>query len=91
MYKRDLYQSVLKLQQMIYEYKEKSIECEKARNYWHQAIRYTRRVNGDCSLVTKVRQNKAFEMRRKMNVDHYGVKQNSNSDSKTKHEEREQE
>ena len=30
-------------------------------------------------------------MRRKMNVDHYGVKNKTNSDPKTKYQEREQE
>lgn len=80
---------VLQLQETIYEYKEKLAVLNSARDAWKQTVNYTRRVNGDKSLITKVRQNKAFEMRRKMNINHYGQK--PTADQKSKYEEREQE
>lgn len=89
-YKKPLYPLILKLKETIYEYHEKLLTLETARSNWHQTKAYTRKVNGDNSLITKVRQNKAFEIRRNLNISQYGHKR-AHSSSKSKYEEREQE
>lgn len=87
-YKKNIYPLVLRLQETIYEYNDKVVILDEARKAWQNTKNYTRRVNGDKSLVSKVRQNKAFEMRRQMNIDQYGHKR-SVSLSRSKYEERE--
>jgi hypothetical protein len=87
-YKKNIYPLVLRLQETTYEYNEKVFALDDAKTALHNTKNYTRRVNGDKSLVSKVRQNKAFEMRRQMNIEHYGHKR-SNSHQMSKYEERE--
>lgn len=88
-YKKPLYKLVLQLKELLYSYNEKLVELDKARNTWKQTVNYTKRIHGDKALISKVRQNKAFEMRRKMNVDLYGEKKSP--ELKSKYEEREKE
>lgn len=89
-YKKPLYPLILKLKETIYEYHEKLLSLETAKKAWKQTLAYTRKVHGDRSLISKVRQNKAFEIRRQMNMSQYGHRRAS-STNKSKYEEREQE
>ncbi|CAI2386721.1 unnamed protein product [Moneuplotes crassus] len=90
LYKKQLYPLTLRLQETIYEYNSKLVSLEELRMVWKQTCTYTRKVNGDKGLVSKVRQNRAFEMRRQMNVNQFGVSKTQNL-HKSKYEEREQE
>lgn len=89
-YKRKLYPLVVNVQECIYEYHAKLDDLKMAKESWQQTVGYIKKINGDTALVSKVRQNKAFEMRRQMNISHYGQKRN-HSDSKNKYVERKQE
>ena len=82
LYKVPIYNHILQLKENIYEYKDSIIALSKARSALKQAIAYTKITHSDKALVSKVRQNKAFEMRRQMNIAHYGKRNSSPSQSK---------
>ena len=90
LYKKHLYPLVLKLQETIYQYFSSRNKEQDAKIALKQVVGFSRKINADRSLVSKVRQNKAFKMRRQQNIDKFGQKR-STSQTQSKYEEREQE
>jgi len=90
LYKKHLYPLILKLQETIYQYFSSRNKEQDAKMALKQVVGFSRKINADRSLVSKVRQNKAFKMRRQQNIDKFGQKR-STSQTQSKYEEREQE
>lgn len=84
----DLYPVIQKLHHTTFELYEASENTENAQRALKITLSHNKRINADTSLVSKVRQTKAFAMLHQQNISKYGQKRPT---STTKHSEKEKE